>query len=184
MRYLETRPSTRVVAAITVAALVATVAVWSLFTEPEREMSARGYGIVDYELAFTAERANDILHAWGAEAEPAARRSLLVDFAFMPSYGLLFAGITLLIARLQGGKLRRAGLALTPLALVAALCDALENLMLLSMLGAAGRVAVAPPLVAGVAATIKFALLAVLIVYWLAAGVAWAAQRLRGAGMA
>lgn len=181
MKLVETKPSQRIVAAITLVALVMTLLVRSQFAEPERIMSARGYGIVAYELAFTAGKANEILTAWGADVEPYVRYSLLVDFAFMPAYALLFAGITLLIARTQSGGLRRAGLLIALLPVAAALLDALENLMLLSMLGSPGSIQPGPPLVAGIAASIKFLLLLVAIVYWLAAAGVFAASLLRKA---
>ncbi len=181
MQFLETKPHTRVVAIITLVALVATVLVRQQFAEAERIMSARGYGIIPYELAFTPQRANAILEAWGPEVEPYARHSLLVDFAFMPSYALLFAGVTLLIARTAQGGLRRAGLWMVRWPFVAAVLDAVENIMLLSMLGHAGEVAAGPPLVAGAAAALKFLLLIATVLYWLVGVIAWVVRKVRPA---
>jgi hypothetical protein len=178
MKSLKTFPPRRFLVAITLVALAATVVIWLAMRAPESQMQAAGgYGIVNYELAYNADKAETILRAWGSTGQAAARRSLLIDFAFMPAYGLLFAGITLLIARAQPGRLATVGrwLVLAPIA--AALFDALENTMLLSMLGTAGRVPPLPPLVAGVSASVKFALLLLAILYWLVGGGAWLAGR-------
>jgi len=161
----------RALIVVTLLSLAATLIVWWLMRTPEAQMQAAGgYGIVDYELAYSPQTASTILSAWGEAGQQAARRSLLIDFGFMPSYGLLFAGLTLLIARGQAGALNRVGRWLAFAPLVAALCDALENVMLLTMLGSGASAG--PPLVAGVAATIKFGLLLIVIGYWIVSGVA------------
>lgn len=179
MESLKTFPPRRFLVAITLVALVATVVIWLVMRAPESQMQAAGgYGIVDYELAYNAAKTETILRAWGSPGQAAARRSLLIDFAFMPAYGLLFAGITLLIARAQTGRLASlasVGRWLAPAPVAAALFDALENTMLLSMLGKMEHVPPLPPLVAGVSASIKFALLLLAILYWLVGGAAWVA---------
>lgn len=181
MNTLNTSPRQRVVAVATILALAAAVAVWLMMRPAESTMQANGYGIVPYELAFTADKVDTILTAWGSEGQAAARRSLLIDFAFMPSYGILFAGITLLLARQQRvGWLKSVGFALAIGALAAALFDALENVMLLTMLGREGSVPALPPVVAGVAACLKFSLLVLALVYWLGGGLNLLVQRLAG----
>ncbi len=171
MRILLTRPPTALAAFITAAALIATVLLRGQFTGPEQIMQNRGgYGIVPYELAFTARQASAILSAWGTEGQEAARRSLLVDFAFIPAYATLFAGVTLLVARVARERLQLLGLTLVPLQYAAALLDALENVMLLSLLGTQGAVPVLLPLAAGLAASVKFLILALALVYWLVVG--------------
>ena len=166
MRFLKETPKKGVVIAVTLAALVATVVVFLLMRPHEAEMQAQGgYGIVDYELAYSADEADTSLSSWGTAGENAARSSLLIDYAFMPSYALLFFGITLLIARAQSGGLGAAGLWLAPGQIVAALFDALENAMLLIMLGTAGNVPAIPPIIAGLSATVKFGLIALALLY-------------------
>ena len=116
---------------------------------------------------------------WGTAGQAAARHSLWVDYGFMPSYGLLFAGITLLIARRLSSGWQKAGLLLVPAPLAAALLDAIENAMLLITLDAAGGITPAPVLVAGVCASAKFLLLILLLLFWIAAGVAWSVRAAR-----
>ncbi len=176
-RFLTTPPQ-RILTAITIVASVATVLISRAFVAPETAMRARGAGIVDYELAFSAERAGAMLTAWGSQGQEAARVSLLIDFGFIPSYAVALAGITLLIARAQPGVLKAAGLRIALAPILAAPLDVLENLMLLLMLGQT-VVSPIPPLVTGVAASIKFALLLAALLYWPVAGGAWLVRRLR-----
>jgi hypothetical protein len=168
---LKERPSHMVVMVVTVIALVATLGVFLAMRPDDAAMQAAGgYGIVSYELAFTSEQTNTILAAWGPAGQAAARHQLWLDYGFMPSYGFLFAGLVLMIARGLTSTIQNIGLALVPASLVAAVFDAIENVMLLTMLhgGAPG-----PALIAGICATIKFLLLAVVLVFWLIGGVAW-----------
>lgn len=180
MKLLLDRPKQAVMIGVTLVALAATVVIFILMRPHEGEMQEQGgYGIVSYELAYSADKADDILTAWGPGGEKAARSSLLIDYAFMPSYALLFTGITLLIARAQLGGLQGYGLWLVPGQIAAALFDALENAMLLTMLGTAGNVPAVPPVIAGISATLKFLLLALAILYWIVCGLAWVVRRLR-----
>lgn len=172
MQALESIPSWRTLIILTVVGLVATIGIRFLFDPLEAIMQeSGGYGIIDYELAFTAEKADAMLQAWGETGRDATWRSLLIDFAFMPSYALLFGGITLLIARAMSGSLAVIGRWLAVGQWAAALLDALENVMLLIVLGAPGNVPALPPLVAGVSASIKFGLIGLAILYWAAAGI-------------
>jgi len=170
VKVLLKQPGTRTLILITGAALIATPLIWFGFAGPEQIMQSRGHGIVAYELAFSATQAEAILAAWGVEGQSAARASLLMDFAFMPSYALLFAGITLLIARGLQGTVGRIGSWLACGSIAAALFDALENVMLLSILNSANPVPALQPFAAGVSASIKFFLLSLAVIYWLVGG--------------
>jgi hypothetical protein len=115
------------------------------------------YGIVGYELAFTASRAQGILSAWrGMDVLETVRVSLGLDVAFLLVYPWLFRTSAQLLRKHNGTGFDRLGgwlalwvLACTPL-------DLTENLVLWRMLetgvtswGAA---------LAGTVATIKFLL--------------------------
>ena len=63
----------------------------------ERQMHrCGGPGIIAFELAGNAERAQRIMNAWGDDGRRAARRSLQLDFGYMATYGAL---TTLLVDR-------------------------------------------------------------------------------------
>lgn len=174
MKRLAEVPPTPIVVLLTLAGLLGVGLIWPQFAELEYIMQGRGgNGIVEYELAFSAERASTILFLWGNEGTAAAERSLRIDFAFMPSYALLLGGLTLLIARAMPGWWGRVGLWLAPAPILAALLDGFENVMLLSILDQAQNVPPIPPLAAGVAAALKFGLLALAAAYWPISGLVW-----------
>lgn len=144
-----------------------------------RMQDAGGFGIIDLELAFTSGKAQEIMRAWGSAGHDAAVASLWFDFLYLTAYGLF----TWLAIRAVGDGLRargRAGLAapaaaISLLPLVAAAADAVEDVFLLLVLG--GRLPSAGPALAGSFATLKFACMAVAVVYLLVGLVAMALAR-------
>jgi len=145
---------------------------------------AGGHGIVAFELAFTHARAQSILSAWGAAGQDAARASLWFDFGFLTAYGLLLflaaRAVRDALARRGRTRLARPGAVIAVLALVAAGCDACENVFLLLQLGGRAR-SIGPPL-AGAFASVKFACAAVALAYVLAGLAALPRRRRRSIG--
>lgn len=144
-----------------------------------RMQDAGHHGIVAFEVAFTSGRAQEILAAWGAKGHDAAVASLWFDFLYLTAYGLFLW----LAIRAVGDGLRARGrdalaapaAAISLLPLAAAAADAVEDVFLLLRLGGHAE-SLGPPL-AGSFATLKFACLAVAIVYLLAGLVAMALGR-------
>ena len=143
---------------------------------------AGGYGIVEYELAFTADEANEILTAWGDEGRDAARLQLWLDYVYLVVYGLFF---WLAIKAVRDAALRRGwtryarpGAAIAILPLVAAGADAIEDVFLLLVLG--GRGGDAAPLLGGAFAVVKFVALTVAMVYLLVGLIGFALHRRGG----
>jgi len=164
-------------ALIALGAAVLVLGGFLLAIDPSREAEGNP-SIVDFELAFTEQRAEEIRAEWGSEGEDAARLSLLVDFAYLVAYGTFLVLATRatrdLAVKRRRGRLAAAASVAIPAAAAAAIFDAIEDLWLLIALeGEGGEVA---PLLGGVFATLKFAALAVVITYLLAGLVA----RLRG----
>lgn len=112
-------------------------------------------GILSYELAWTGERAAAMIASWTGGARLAAWGSLLLDYGFMVAYGALLAALA---HRTFAGT---AGQLLAGAAWGAAAFDAGENLALIRMYGWGAGDAAART--AGVFASIKFALLGVVI---------------------
>ena len=130
-----------------------------LMLEVDRRMRRTGGpGIIAFELAGEADRANDIMTLWGVRGRRLARASLWLDFGYMVSYSALAA---LLVDR----TLRRRGhpRALTTFVAGALGGDAIEGIALLRVLK--GRGIATDVRRARVAALTKFALLAVCLVY-------------------
>ncbi len=128
----------------------------------EREMMRTGGpGIIPFELAGTAERAERIMQRWGDAGAAAARRSLILDYPFLVTYATMQAVACNTASDAMRHRRRRllvaAGLPLAWGQLAAGAFDAIENAALLAIL--AGRVGRAPAL-ARACATAKFSLLA------------------------
>ena len=144
-----------------------------------RMQDAGHHGIIAFEVAFTSGKAHSIMAAWGAKGHDAAVASLWFDVLYLIAYGLFLC----LAVRAVGDGLRvrgRAGLAapaaaISLLPLIGAACDAVEDVFLLLQLGGHAQ-SLGPPL-AGAFASIKFACVAVAIVYLLVGLVALATSR-------
>ena len=134
-------------------------------------------GIVAFELAKTAPAAEAILHNWGNAGIDTARRSLQWDFLFLLLYPL---AISLACARVaeqwMGWRnlFQMTGYLLAWGQFVAGALDALENLILLSMLDQDFGIAL--PYLAWIAASLKFMLVGAGLLYVLAGLI----RRLRG----
>jgi hypothetical protein len=137
----------------------------------ERQMHrSGGPGIIAFELAGNAERAQRIISAWGDDGRRAARLSLYLDFGYMTTYGALTA---LLVdhARRRLGHPAAVCLAVVP----AVAGDAVEGVALLKVL--AGNDIDVNARRARSAATIKFAALIGALIY---VGRAFLPRRNRG----
>ncbi len=125
----------------------------------DRQMQATGGpGIIPFELAGSAAKAEDIMARWGEGGMRAARRSMWLDFGYMTSYGIVMA---LLIDR----RRRRRGhpVWLSALTAGAVAGDAIEGVALLRVLDR--RDIATNARIAQVAASVKFAIIAVALGY-------------------
>ena len=123
-------------------------------------------GIVSLQLAGTPENAQIMYAAWGRTGMDAARFNITVDFLYLVSYGIAVSiGCSLASGWWARRSVRMA--ALGPLAsilvLVAAACDAAENLVMLQGMQEVGN----PlwPMLAKLFAFVKFALLPLGLLY-------------------
>lgn len=146
------------------AATVVYVGYSVLMLRLDRQMQATGGpGIVPFELAGTATKAEAIMARWGEAGQRAARQSMWLDFGYMSSYGTLL-GLLINRRRRRRGHPRW----LPALAAGAVAGDAVEGVALLRVLD--GRDVAANAHRAQVAASIKFAILAVALGYSLYPG--------------
>jgi len=123
-----------------------------------------GPGIIPFELAGNASRAEQIMAVWGRDGRRAARWSLWLDFGYMLSYGAL---TTLLVDRTR--RQWRHPVTLTALVPPAIAADAIEGISLLRVL--AGYDIAINARRAQIAAITKFTVLSVALGYVVAAGV-------------
>ncbi len=162
---------------------VMTVGVFRGMEDHLRSAGAAG-GVVALELAFTPARALALIDAWPADGIAVAQRALWLDIVYIALYASGLAAACTLIARHGPGGWARWGRRLTPLPLVAALLDVIENVNLLLVVQRAGAGAELSPFtyLATLCATVKFALIAVTLVFLLLYALRWVWQRLRSAG--
>lgn len=134
-----------------------------------------GPGILGLEFAGSLERVEEIRAEWGGHGEYLARLSLWIDFGFMASYGAFFALAGVAVREFAAGrglrKLAAIGILAPSCAVAAALFDVAENAIWLLLLG--GHLGFAAPAIATACAILKFALIAVAILYSLAGLIAW-----------
>lgn len=136
-------------------------------------------GIVAFELAGSAENSRGIIDGWGPELSILARNSIRVDFVFIPAYAFLFFSITMLVSLLFGGAgarwVRRAAF----LPFISGLADVAENSFLLLILKSPHDIPGLYPQIAAWCATVKFGLLALVVVIWIISVPAWLTRRKR-----
>lgn len=164
---------------------VAAAVLFALLGVADREMQdAGGPGIVPFELAWSSERAAEILAEWGEGGQDAARLSLWLDFPFLAAYAgfLTLAVLAVRDAASARGRFRyaRPATAIAALPAIAAACDAVENVNLLLVLD--GDADTAAPSLAAAFATAKFAILTAAILYLVAGLAILAATRVRPRG--
>jgi hypothetical protein len=123
-----------------------------------RMQAAGGTGIIPFELA-GPDRSGEILRAWGADGQRAARASLLLDFPYLVAYTTLNVRLTgrarEVVTPEGDGVLKAVGPAATAIQVTAGLCDAVENAALLGVVAKGGDARLAS--IARGAARAKFA---------------------------
>ena len=144
------------------------------------QTDAAPMGIVSYELAGSVDGAQRILDSWDPTARLYAAFSLGLDYLYMPAYAIAIGLACAWAAELWSkrlGWLAVVGVGLAWGLMVAALCDAVENVALVTMLLSGVR---EPwPAVAFGCAALKFALIGGGLVYALIGGAAWLRSRRR-----
>ena len=99
-----------------------------------RLISSTGYGILDFELAWTPGRAQQILIAWGQVEIQNQIIMHYIDYLYILFYGLFGAELILIASRRIEGKIQKLGLYFTFTPIIAGIFDALENINLILML--------------------------------------------------
>jgi hypothetical protein len=124
-------------------------------------------GIIEFELAATADKASDFYGELGATGRDAAKDSLYIDFLYLVLYAATYAMGCLIVAARAAergmDRLARWGRPLAIGSVLAACCDTIENLALLRVLE--GHTDQPWPGIAAAFASVKFLLLTVAGLY-------------------
>jgi len=167
--WLKSDKSAAVLRWVMLVSCLALILSWARMNRYEALLASRGGGIIVFQLAFTLERAQEILTQWGTDGIAAARTGINVDFFFLLSYALFFSSFTLMLARPQRRRLFNIGIIAGVLPIAAALLDLTENLLHLGMLSDPASLAEGIVLAVGIISTVKFLLLMITSLYWLLA---------------
>lgn len=147
-------------------AALAITAIMNILGRPLITLAAPA-GIVSFELAGSPERAQAVLASWDEQARMYAAFGLGFDYLYMLAYSMAIGlGCLLAAETLRSRQWPLAGLGV-PLAwgiVLAAICDAIENLVL-SMILLAGAAGAAWPALSWLCAVIKFGLIFLGLVY-------------------
>lgn len=115
-----------------------------------------GYGVLNFELAWTPEMINKIFTAWGPDEMKRQAFVTYVDYLYIPCYGLFIAECVLLVSRkLLEGRLQKVGLFMVLTPFIAGFFDSVENVNLLLMLSDEAYIHSACPYIASTFATFK-----------------------------
>lgn len=124
------------------------------------------FGIVSLELAGSADAAQRIHAAWGEAGRRAAAFNIRIDFLYLLAYGIALSIGCAVAATWWGRRSTRMaslGPAMSLAMLLAAACDAVENVAMLLGLGDPGNGFW--PILARACAMVKFALLPLGLLY-------------------
>jgi hypothetical protein len=142
------------------------------------KIGQRGVTILDLESMRTSTKAAELIARLGSGGVDDARMATYLDFPLLVLYGVALSAACIVVAARAAdrgsARLAAAGRSIAWLALIAAACDAVEDVAILVVLG--GNVDQPWPAIASVFAAVKFGLLAVVIVY-LVAGLALTLRR-------
>jgi len=135
--------------------------------------------VLDFQLAFSVERAHVVVERWGSEGVAAYRGSMALDYPYALAYGAALSG---LVARAWGGPRWPESAALRALFFapwLAALLDMVENGVHLWVLQPPVQLTPTAVVLASTAAALKWALAALLLLALLAAGLRFCNTRWR-----
>jgi hypothetical protein len=163
---LDTAPRKRILLGAIVGSLISCILLIFFFQGIEAAVAITGYGILDLEFAWTAAQASTILSAWGPTLIPLEIQGTYLDFAFIPSYATLIAGLTLLLTRRFNGRIKTLGFLFVFFPFFAGLLDVIENIHLLAMMTSPTTIIDTIPFIASLCASVKFLLLIITIAYF------------------
>ncbi len=132
--------------------------VFSILMMPSTQvLNASVFNIVDLEFLWNYENYQELLSTWSINEIEAARVNTLLDFGWLIGYGGLAYSLNKALARKQKGSRKKLLQWASYAAVIAVVCDMLENAMLLNLLSQSALVFKGLPLFVSLIASLKFA---------------------------
>ena len=178
---LKKFPKQKALAIITILSFISLLILTLIMQSIERELKgSTGYGVMEFEFAWTPEMIREIFRAWGVAGKKKEATAIYWDFLYIPSYGLFIAGCILLVTRkLEEGKLQNFGLYITITPIIAGGFDVIENINLLLMIENDAYIEMGSPFIASLSASIKFGLIFLGICFFILALIVVAINKIR-----
>ncbi|MFW9881325.1 MAG: hypothetical protein ACFFG0_50315 [Candidatus Thorarchaeota archaeon] len=130
------------------------------------EANVSGYGILEYEFAWTSTRVEQIFSIWGSSGIDNQIAAIYWDFLFIIGYVSLTFGLIIIVLRRSKGKIKTIGSFMTITPFLTGIFDAIENIFLILMANNPTKVSNPKPLIASLSAIGKFGFLLVVIIYF------------------
>jgi len=165
---LKKYPSDLILLIVAALGIVILLTINILIFEP-LAYSVNGYGILDFEFAWTKEQILTIFIAWGAEGMILQAVGVYWDFLYIVGYTVPLFALILLVSRKLNEEILNIGLYMSLTPIIAGIFDIIENINLLIMLNDPLAFASFVPLIASISATIKFGFLIVGAIFFLVA---------------
>ncbi|MHA1150644.1 MAG: hypothetical protein ACTSR8_20680 [Promethearchaeota archaeon] len=166
---LKEVPKQKVLVLVTVVALACFILLNMIMSPIELHLKGTtGYGVLEFEFAWTADTIRTIFKAWGKNGKQMEALAVWLDFLYIPSYVFLIAGTLLLTTRsLNEGKVQNIGLILIISPFIAGILDVIENINLLAMIYNGAFIDLGSPFIASICATFKFGIIFLDIIFWI-----------------
>jgi hypothetical protein len=164
---LKKYPSDLILLIVAALAIVILLTINILIFEPLAHLGY-GYGILDFEFAWTKEQILIIFGVWGDEVMTFQAAGVYWDFLYIIGYTVPLFALILLVSRKLNEKILNIGLCMSLTPFIAGIFDIIENINLLIMLNEPAFASFVP-LIASLSATIKFGFLIVGAIFFLVA---------------
>jgi len=162
LKKLREFPKNKALIVVTIISFIAFLLLTLIMAPTELYLERNtGYGVLDFEFAWTSEKINRIFNAWGSSGKQMELITTYIDFLYIVCYAFCYSGCILLITRKLKDRAQKIGLyvALTPF--IAGIFDVIENINLILMLTNDSFIRGGSPFIASLCATFKFGFLIV-----------------------
>lgn len=175
---LKESPKLRTLKVVTIVMFIPFLAITLAFCINELILkSTTGFGVLDFELAWTPEMVNTIFTAWSANEMQKQITMTFLDLFYAPCYGFFGMGCILFISRKVKGKFLDLGVMISLSTVIAGIFDEIENANLLGMLGAGTVTASSHPLIASICASLKIGFIGLGLSYLYIGFIYWIIKR-------